>query len=368
MKKFLSATLAVAVLLSTACSKTESESALQQKNNQAPVPAKLILNVVGEGQQTKASGTGHGVQSDDNTVTKLEVFIFRNTGTSADNGQLEFYKKFTSSDLSGGMKGLEITATTGNKSVYVICNSHNDNNFSDVLTLDSFKTQLSLLKDENLKNFVMTGSSDVTLQTTTDLTVKVSRMVSRIKLASVKTAFAGTPLASCTLNNVKAYLINVHANKLLWNGSDATSPLMYNLKKYVSSDCSQLSMSGMLDESIADSVNDTGNSTARYFYAFENTIASENKSADDYFTRLVIEGEINGIRYYYPININRDNYGFVSGKGNKQGIERNKSYELSVVISKSGSLDPNEPIEFGTLSVTVSVDDWTLVPATTVNF
>lgn len=364
MKKSILCLLSIAALFTASCSKEDSTENIQ--DNQV---AKVYLNIQGEtALQTRASGTGHGVQSDDNTVSTLEIFIFKNTGQGADNGQLELYKKYSSSDLAKGLTGLELTASTGSKVIYAICNSHNTNNFSGVNTLTKFKAETALLKNENLKNFTMMGSKEVTLAATNNVSIPVGRMVARIKLTSVKTAFAGTPLEGLTLNSVKAYLINVHASKLLWNGNDPSSSQILNQAKYIANDNTALSMTGMLYESIADSVNETGNSTARWFYAYENAISAENASKSDYFTRLVIEGKLNGVTYYYPINVNRAGFGYNSSNGVNPGIERNKSYELSVVISKAGSLDPNVPIENGTVSVSVNVENWTVLPSVVINF
>ena len=355
----------MAALFMVSCSKENTPESIQENT-----PAKVRLSIQGEtALQTKASGSGHGLQSDDNTVNTLEIFIFKNTGEAAvDNGQLELYKKYSASDLTTGLSGLELTVSTGKKTVYAVCNSHNANNFAGVNTLTLFKNEISLLKNENLKNFTMSGSKDVELSTSNDITITVSRMVARVKLSSVKTAFAGTPLEGSTLQNVKAYLINVHAEKSLWNGSDKSGSQILNLAKYIEDDCNGLAMSGMLYESIADQVDDTGNSTACWFYAFENSIEQENSTGKDYYTRLVIEGTLNGVTYYYPINVNRTGFGYVSNADIKPGIERNKSYELSVVIGKTGSLDPNEPIVNGTVSVSVDVEDWTIVPSVVVNF
>lgn len=365
MRKSILCLLSLTALFMVSCSKEDSPESSQEN-----AAAKVCLNIKGEPAfQTKASGVGHGVNADDNTVNTLEIFIFRNTGSgSADNGHLELYKKYSASDLTNGLSGLELTVSTGKKTIYAICNSHNTDNFAGVNTLTLFKKEISLLKNENLKNFTMSGFKDVELNASNEITIKVSRMVARVKLSSVRTAFAGTPLEGSTLQNVKAYLINVHPEKYLWNGSDRSGAQILNLAKYVENDSKSLAMSGMLYESIADKVDDAGNSTARWFYAFENSIEQENSTANDYFTRLVIEGTLNGVTYYYPINVNRTGFGYVSSTDIKPGIERNKSYELSVVISKAGSLDPNVPIVNGTVSVSVNVEDWTIVPSVVVNF
>lgn len=365
MRKSVLCLLSIAALFMVSCSKENVPEAVQENDR-----AIVRLSIQGENSlQTKASGSGHGIQSDDNIVNTLEIFIFRNTGEQAvDNGQLELYKKYSAADLSRGLSGLELISSTGKKTIYAVCNSHKDDNFAGVNSLATFKNELSLLKNENVKNFTMCGYKDVELNAVNDITIPVKRLVARVKLTSVSTAFAGTPYEGSTLQNVKAYLINVHAEKLLYNGSNKSGSQVLNLSRYIENDCTGFSMVGMLYESIADKVDDTGNNTTRWFYTFENTIEMEDPTVNDYYTRLIIEGTLNGVTYYYPVNINREGFGYVSSEDTRPGIERNKSYELSVVISKPGSLNPNMPIVNGTVSVSVNVENWTIVPSAVVNF
>jgi hypothetical protein len=56
------------------------------------------------------------------------------------------------------------------------------------------------------------------------------------------------------------------------------------------------------------------------------------------FTRLVIEGKIQGETWYWPINVNRD-----CGTDH-EGIERNMRYIYDITIKSKGTKDPNTPI------------------------
>ena len=165
-----------------------------------PKPEESILYVtIAPENGTKASGNGHGIQEDDNTVESLEIFIFRNEGEDA--GSLESYKKFEGRELSG-LKDLEVKATTGAKVIYAIANSHR-NDWKEITTLSQFRTVESSLLSENLKSFVMTGHTEATLQVRTSLTFSVSRLVACVRLASLKTDFAGTPYEGAALTDVK---------------------------------------------------------------------------------------------------------------------------------------------------------------------
>ena len=96
------------------CSKTEDGTG---NGNESVLHVSIL-------PQTKASGAGHGVQSDDNLVKTLEIFIFRAEGNDA--GALDTYKKFAEEDLTS-LSDLPVNTTTGLKHIYAVANSHREN-------------------------------------------------------------------------------------------------------------------------------------------------------------------------------------------------------------------------------------------------
>lgn len=311
-------------------------------------------------KRTKASGTSHGNQTDDNNVETLEIFIFRNDG-GADNGQLDAYKKFTKAD---GLSGLHIKATTGNRIIYAVANSHKEN-WNGVTTIEKFKSEMSSIVLENTKNFTMTGGVISSLHVTSSITFSISRLISRIKLESIKTAFAGTPYSGMTLSDVKVYLTNITSARSYSDNISGNVPLFLNYKKLVYADVALCSMPGMISEHISNEIGDSGFNTPLYFYAYENMIGSE--TATERFTRIVIEATLNGKSYYYPVSINREGFGYVAANGHK-GVRRNTAYQIKVVIFRPGSTDPDKPLDPGALSATVGIEDWSVTNSSDVEF
>ena len=84
--------------------------------------------------------------------------------------------------------------------------------------------------------------------------------------------------------------------------------------------------------------------TEHYFYCYPNATATK--------TRLVIEAEVGGYTYYYPITLN--------------AVEANTAYTYNLTITKLGSNSPDVPVADGTVNFTVTVKDWTVqnVPET----
>ena len=125
-------------------------------------------------------------------------------------------------------------------------------------------------------------------------------------------------------------------------------------------------MKGMISQDIASAVG-TGDEAAqgkKYFHAYENTLVAETDALR--FTRIVIQGNIDGITYFWPININRE--GFRASSPGHDGVKANHTYEYNVKITKIGIGDPDAIIENAVADVTLSVKDWITVPSVSYEF
>lgn len=311
--------------------------------------------------KTKASGLSHGVQSDDNYINTLEVFIFNNEGRAA--GTLDVYKKFNSNELTSLM-GIKVQTVTGSKSIWVVANSHKED-WTGVNTLEQFKEVVSSLEKENLKSFSMSGSAEAVVEGETAVDIEISRNVARVHLSGVRTDFAGTPYEGETLKNVKAYLINVVGDVVVSSGAAAEESRILNSEKLVQGDQESCAMGGMLYDNIAQEIGDDGYETSHYFYCYENMVEAED--AQNRFTKLVVQADLNGTTYYYPVSINREGFGYTQSNGHA-GVKRNTSYSMELVIKRPGASDPDSVLEYGAASVNVSVREWNIVPNIDVEF
>ena len=342
MKKLFIAMGAIAAM---ACSCTKEEI----KSEDMPMQeGQLHISLVNDAA-TRATGDSHNVLADDNNIKTLEVFIFRVNEGGADDGIIDAYKKFTGEEIKT-MSSLTIKTVTGKKVVYVVANSHKSD-WSDSMTRSSFEEQIACLQNEDVKNFTMVAVKELTVYLESTITMTLSRMVSRIKLNSVNVSFAGTPYEGNALQNVKAYLTNVQAHKLLFDGSGSNLKVL-NSKKYVAEDMAGLAMQGMLYDELAESMSGTTYSTPHYFYCYENSLSEETET--DRFTKLVIEGTLNGITYYYPVPI--------------KDLKRNSCYSIDVKIFRPGSLDPEKAVEVGTLDLRLNIQNWNTLPGSVVEF
>lgn len=344
----------MAFIIVSACSKQSLPGAAGK-----PEERESLLTVTLSGlAESKASGAGHGIQAEDNYINTLEVFIFHAEGNKA--GKLDAYKRFTASD---GISNLKIKATTGKKKIYAVVNSHREN-WAGIHTLSGFQQERALLQEDNVKDYIMTGEADITLQVATSVTLAVSRLVARVCLTGIKSLFRGTPYEGYQLSDVKAYLINVHGVKHIYDGN-LSVPVILNQKALKEADINSCAMEGMLCEDIPALIDDTGYTVPHYFYTYENM--PETETEGNRFTRLVIQADLNGHTYYYPVNINQPGYGY-TGSNNHRGIKRNTSYQINVTILRPGSTDPDKPMEQGALSVNLNVLDWNTLPVANPEF
>lgn len=353
--KFISA-MALCCIALLSCTK-EGTVADELTERQTPRESLLYLNI---SPLTKASGADHGIQSDDNIVAVLDVFVFRDDEGS---GMLDVYRRFEGKELTS-LSDLKIETTTGKKKIYAVANSHKES-WKDVATIRDFEKEVAMLASENLRSFTMIGGTEATLELISTISLSIERLVARVVLNSVKTDFAGGPYEGSSLENVKAYLINVIGKTPYCGYGTLSSPLILNQKALVQTDAGSCLMTGMLYDQIAERVGDEGTDTPHYYYCYENMAESENSSIR--FTRLVIQADLNGTTYYYPININRENFGYTPSNAHV-GVKRNHTYTIDAVIKRPGSSDPDVIVEKGALDITTTILDWVLVPDVNIEF
>ncbi len=359
VRTFATFAISMAILFGTAsCDKSETTLPYEQEESIVEKECSFRISLV---PQTRATGAGHGVQSDDNIVNKVEFFIFRNEGE--DSGNLDTYKKIEGDELVS-LTDISITSTTGAKKIYVVANSH-ITDWGSISTISDFESKVSMLNSEQIKDFTMIGNAEVTLQSATDVTIPISRLVARVLLSGISTNFAGTPYEGEELSNVKVYLINANGEKRYIDGADDATPVIFNSKSAVADDIASFGMANCIYDEITQPVTDAGYTTEHYFYCYENMAEEENDDVS--FTRLVVQADLCGTTYYYPVNINREGFGH-TGESDHAGVRSNTSYSLNITITRPGSLEPDDILEYGALSVDLNVADWITIPVVMVNF
>lgn len=327
------------------CSK--NQDLVGESINEELVDVTLSMSV--DNPQTKGSGANFGVNSDDNTLNTMDLFVFRTKEGSDDYGALEYYKRFSADECSTSFNFL-LKLTTGPKTIVSIGNSHRSS-WPNITRLDALKAEISSLQNEQFKNFTMTGVLDLNVNGNTTVQYNISRLVSRIVVANISTKFEGTPYEGYPFKNVKMYLINVQGQKYFVTNSGQNLKVL-NYGRVVDTDINGCAIAGMLYDNAGVDITDSGYSTKHYFYCYQNDVTQENDN--NKFTKLVIEGEINGVTYYYPIPLKE--------------LERNNSYSYDITILKPGSLDPAKDVTNAQISTVCMVSNWNEKPLYKVEF
>lgn len=306
MKKFLFVlTAGLAVMAS--CSKQENAPQPMEKGEKA------VLNVsISGGPQSK------GASFDENKVNSLQVFVFS-------GNELDAYG-------SAAATSLTLNATTGLRTVYALVNAPD---LSGIVKKDALLAGISNLSDNAPDSFVMIGSDDFTLSSSSDITIEVNRLAARLMLHKLTRKMSSDGLASIEAGQFE--LVRIYAADVVCNTNYAKTfdgPFVW--KNSTLADSSIDASDEFLQRTPSSSA--TLAQYASYeedmcVYVYPNPTMEDSGSA--HCTRLVVECKIGGQYYTYPVLIPK--------------VESNKSYEINnLILTRLGNQsDGDNTIEDG---------------------
>lgn len=298
---FFAALAAVAVI---GCSEKDVEMPDEQKGEKIQLTVNLPQAV------TKVTG-----DLTDDRVNDVQIFVFDK------NGLYETSTHSTSSSLS-------LTCTTGEKKIVALVNAPLENAITNIAEL---RARTSDLKDCDEGNIVMSGEVTEVLTSSTTVTMQVERLAARVAVSQVNTDFELEAHQNLPFVIKSIYLVNVAGEKAYL--ADNTPTKWYNETQYDAS----TSPAFLHDAVTAGTISNGGSyDTEHYFYCYPNTTATK--------TRLVIEAEVGGYTYYYPVTLN--------------AVDANTAYAYNLTITRLGSDSPDVPVADGTVNFTVTVKDW----------
>lgn len=276
----------------------------------ASSPDNVRLTVMIPQNVTKVTGTYA-----DANVNEIQVFVFDRYGV---------YE--TSSNGSGA--SLSLTCTSGEKQIVALVNAPLQTGVQSITQLRSKVTQLSDCSSEGI---VMYGEATETLTASSSINMPVERVAARIAIAAINLDFEQEQHRTLPFEVKSIYLINVAGDRNYQGTS--TPSVWYNKTRYIA----QTSLEFLYDEVTDGSINHGSSYTKEhFFYCYPNS--TETK------TRLVVETEIGGYTYYYPLTL--------------ESVEGNTAYTYDLTITRLGSDSPDDPVEDGTVKFTVVVKDW----------
>ena len=300
------------------------------ENPGAETPAEKLVHTTVSIAGSPVTRATDVTSSDEEAISNLQIFVFDDKGTVEDYID------------AGASRTGEVITKEGEKTVVAIVNAPS---LKSVTTRTGLFTKTSLLSDNSPGSMVMTGEATAVLQDGGNLTIPVTRIISKVVLKKVTLDFTSTINAGKEFRIQSIYLINVAGDNTYSAASEPT--LWYNKLRdgYNDTGCESFRL-------LSDSVNTTVNNKSSYtrdhsFYCYPNLVSAESFDSawSPRHTMLVVDALLGNDKVYYPVEL--------------PVIGRNKCLTIEeLTITKKGSDQPYKPVEDGTCNITVSVVPW----------
>lgn len=292
------------------------------------------------------SATGDKGSGDASRIVHSDIFIFNDDGL----------KRLDSYQRSSGDGPVKVASRTGRKIMAVIANSSlSPLEWRKINSLEGLMEETAMLENEDPEHPVMSTVIEIDPEQEYMYYAEPERLVSEIRINSIRTDFQGREYYGEPLTDVKIYLTNVNASCCIMKHEDFRPESIVN-PGFLDTEA----MGRFHDSRIvcADAVPDIGRSPVNpgiRLYCYPNDSPEETPGSP--FTRLVIEGKIAGYTYWYPITINRGDFGAITG-GDGNGIGRNMCYSYDITILRTGTPDPDIPVDKDDIRIECSIEPW----------
>ena len=323
--------MAFAAIASLACSKENPSEQVPQQVQMATLEVNVSDGVTTRATSVKDSQIG-------TAAGDIQVLVFNSAGNLVGFGE----NAASSSSIS-------ISLPTGAVKCYAVVNSSED--LSSVSKESALTSKMSYLKNNSVTKMEMFGSASKTISAgTNSVSIPVKRFAAKVQIDKITPAFTAPAHKAQEFKLTGIYLVNVNGSCPYTQASTAgSSDYWYNKMKYVSGDCDAL-VSDKLSSPVTMQTSAgavTAYSTTHYLYCYPNPVTTDSSSSSwsNRYTRLVVETTLGGTTYYYPVNI--------------PAPAANTMYQITnMKITGLGSDSPDKVVEKGSLSVSITVTDW----------
>ena len=250
---------------------------------------------------------------------------------------------------------LAVSSRKGRKRAVALANAGGRTlEWGEIGSFHNLGTALVRLRDEDVRNPLLCASASFEAGGGDEVfALDMQPLCSRIKLSSISCDFSQTPYSGKELTEVRAYLTNVNTAATVLPGLWESGVEMVNAGGWSDGDSALTPLRSMLLHEFSTPIGTEKVYPGKYFYCYPNK-AGEGKTLR---TKLVIEGKIDGLTYYYPIAIPPEG-----------GIGRGEDYTVSLTLTRLGCHDPDASLSEGTAEATVSISPWREREEETVTF
>lgn len=267
------------------------------------------------------------------------------------NDKLQYLECWQKTPFSGN-GDVAVASMTGEKILMACCGLESTpEDWMWVSSIASLDDAWSALENESRNDPVMSGSCVFHAGRTTEERPELvlRSLSSEIHLRSLKCDFSGKPYEGEKLSDIHVYLTNVNASCRIWNDPGIATRII-NQGRLIVEDIARFKDQSLIYQRIDGEVGDDGITTDIRFRCYPNVSSQEGLGS--HFTRLVIQGKLDGNVWYWPIDINR-------GEGcTTEGIEGNCSYTFDIVLTRKGSADPDTAIKTESATIMMEVEKW----------
>lgn len=286
----------------------------------------------------------------------MDIFIFNDDALR----KIDSYQR---TDAGDGMT-VDAASRKGPKIVTAIVNPQAESyEWNSISSFESVAGLYADLRMENPDSPLMSGMMHIMADDDSEYCMHVEPVLSEIYVRSIKCDFSGRPYSHAVMENACAYLSNINSLATVISDGDFTPAAPVNTDGYPYESMNSMLHPGMV---YAEFGTDIGHDVLKpeiRLYCYPNS--SEEDTAGTPFTRLVIAGDIEGNRYYYPIDINNGEFVMETGHS---GIGRNCRYVFDIVIRQTGVTDPSIPVSGETVVINGMIEPWNVLPETEIGF
>lgn len=253
--------------------------------------------------------------------------------------------------IDGPKISVDIRSQNGEKIVFACMNCQREK--YDWAVINSFPSMKEIevdLSKESRSSPCMTGIAEINAGINETYSLELRRIASEVILRSIRCDFSNKSYEGKSIDEVKVYLTNVNTRCSITSDGAVTPTAIINAGGLVYEDLEGFAEPGMVLQTIDRSI---GRAVLRpdiRLACYPNAGTADTPGTP--YTRLVIEGKIDGTTYWWPVDINRD------GNNEEQGIYRNRQYIFDIIIKRKGTSDPDTVMETEDAEIKMSIQPW----------
>lgn len=273
-------------------------------------------------------------------IRTLDILIF---GTDSLQ-RLESYQRFE----APAADRIFLATTAGDKQVFACANSRYEAEdwmkVNSVYGLEDFCVEL----ESERRDFpTMSGACSISAGETSGGVLSMRRLTCEIVLNSIRCDFRGKPYEGEPMQDARIYLINVNAQSRIFDDSDGKPLKIVNVGSMNVADTDKFEEPDLIVQDLTARIGEEALFPGISLRCCPNHGTEESPGSP--FTRLVIEGKVQGETYYWAVTVNRDE---------GSGIESACRYIYDITIRRKGSRDPDSPASIEDIGFIYKETEW----------